>query len=291
MNQKKQLISVRSMDAQTSLGIEFNYLEIKDGYNDHILKNNIDEVHRDDYYIFFFLETGEGLFSIDFDEIELTRNSVLYIRPGQVHFAVSKPKGKGWFLAIDSVLVETDYRNVFDHQFSTQRPIILTVPLVEKMKGASNLLLAAMQAKKTAFSNSIISNMANVFIGIIAEQYTEQQVDLQHKKYRSAEIAHRFKEALSNHYETIKSPTGYAKLLNYSLSHLNESVKNITGFPVSYWIHQQIILEAKRLLYYTDMSVKEIAFVLGYEDHTYFSRLFSKSTGVAPGAFRRRIHE
>ena len=89
----------------------------------------------------------------------------------------------------------------------------------------------------------------------------------------------------------MKSPCQYADKLNYSLSYLNESVKSVTGFPISYWIHQQIILEAKRLLYYTDMSVREIAFFLGYEDHTYFSRLFSKVAGMSPGAFRQKFHE
>jgi AraC-like DNA-binding protein len=52
-----------------------------------------------------------------------------------------------------------------------------------------------------------------------------------------------------------------------------------------------VVLEAKRLLYYTDMDVKEIAFSLGYEDHTYFSRLFSKVAGIPPGAFRRKFRE
>ena len=90
---------------------------------------------------------------------------------------------------------------------------------------------------------------------------------------------------------TLKSPIQYAKALNYSLSHLNESVKITTGFPISYWIHQQVVLEAKRLLYYTNMDVKEIAFSLGYEDPTYFSRLFSKVTGMSPGAFRQKFHK
>ena len=89
----------------------------------------------------------------------------------------------------------------------------------------------------------------------------------------------------------MKSPSQYADELNYSLSHLNDSVKITTGFPVSYWIHQQVILEAKRLLYYTDMNVREIAFSLGYEDYTYFSRLFSKVAGMSPNAFRRKFHE
>lgn len=216
---------------------------------------------------------------------------MLYVRPGQVHFASSIREAKGWSLSIDSMLVEKDYKNTFDGQFLTQKPIALDASVSAKVGEITRLLHTTMQAKPTQFSNGIILNLANVFIGIIAEQYADRQEDLQHQKSRSALIAHQFKKLLSDNFRTLKSPIQYAKTLNYSLSHLNESVKSITGFPVSYWIHQQVVLEAKRLLFYTDMTVKEIAFSLGYEDHIYFSRLFSKVAGVSPGAFRHAFRE
>jgi len=72
---------------------------------------------------------------------------------------------------------------------------------------------------------------------------------------------------------------------------LNECVKNATGHPVSYHIQQRIILEAKRLLYHSGKSVKEIATQLGYDDYPYFSRLFTKITGMSALAFRNRNHE
>ena len=75
---------------------------------------------------------------------------------------------------------------------------------------------------------------------------------------------------------TTKRPTEYADTLNISSDYLNECVKNTTGNSVSYQIQQRIILELKRLLYYSDKSVKEISFEPGYEDYPYFSRLFTK---------------
>jgi AraC-like DNA-binding protein len=51
------------------------------------------------------------------------------------------------------------------------------------------------------------------------------------------------------------------------------------------------MLEAKRLLYHSQSSIKEIAYELGYEDHTYFSRLFKKTVGRTPGAFRGQYHK
>ena len=89
----------------------------------------------------------------------------------------------------------------------------------------------------------------------------------------------------------MKSPAEYAKTLNISSAYLNECVKSTTGNSVSYYIQQRIILEAKRLLYHSGKSVKEIAVELGYDDYPYFSRLFSKVTGMTALAFRNKNHD
>ena len=69
---------------------------------------------------------------------------------------------------------------------------------------------------------------------------------------------------------------------------LNECVRNATGYSVTYHIQQRVVLEAKRLLYHSDKSVKEIAAGLGYEDYSYFVRLFTKVSGITPAAFRNK---
>ncbi len=288
---KREVIPIHQMDTQTPLGIEFSHLNMTDKEAEDMLKSNKNIVHRDDYYMFLFLESVDTIFTIDFEEVKLQEQSFFYVRPGQVHFASSFREIKGWVLAIDSILVESHYKNVFEKQFLTQKAIPLDIFTLTRIDETARLLNDTMQAESTAFSDRIILNLANVFIGIIAEQYADKQGYLLDNKFRSALIAHQFKELLAINFKTIKSPTQYAQKLNYSLSHLNESVKKTTGFPLSYWIHQQIILEAKRLLYHTDMDVKEIAFSLGYEDHAYFSRLFSKIAGISPNAFRRKFHE
>lgn len=267
-------------------------MEVAEGHDEAMMKSQKNMIHRDDYYLFLFLNDAKISMTLDFEDIRLEGNSVLYVRPGQVHF-ISSIRGnvKGWSLAIDAMMVENSCKNTFEGQFLAQRPIIVDASVSERMNEAARLLQAVMQTKSTAFSNDITLNLANVFIGMIAEQYANQQESLCRHKSRSSQLAHQFKELLSENFKTIKSPIQYAQALNYSLSHLNESVKAVTGFPVSYWIHQQVTLEAKRLLYYTDMDVREIAFSLGYEDHTYFSRLFSKVVGMPPGTFRYKIRE
>ena len=291
MKQSKQAIPVHSIGEESPLGIEFSWMEMTDDYTEIIHKTHKNEVHRDDYYMFLFIESADAVLTVDFEEIEWHGESVFYVRPGQVHFVSSLRETRGWWMAIDTILIENIYKSLFEGRFSTQRPVSIDAATMAKLRETALLLNVSIEAPATRFSNVVISNLANVFIGTIAEQYARQDDNSQYGKSRSALIAHRFKDLLSDNFKAIKSPAEYAGLLNYSLSHLNESVKNVTGFPVSYWIHQQVVLEAKRLLYYTDLDVKEIAFRLGYDDHTYFSRLFSKVVGVSPNVFRRKLHE
>jgi AraC-like DNA-binding protein len=100
-----------------------------------------------------------------------------------------------------------------------------------------------------------------------------------------------FKTILEKNYKKVKNPRDYAGLLNLSTSYLNECVKVTTGKPVSIHIQQRIILEAKRLLYHSRKSVKEIADELGYDDFSYFTRLFSKAVGMSPTAFLAKNRE
>lgn len=106
---------------------------------------------------------------------------------------------------------------------------------------------------------------------------------------RPAQLCRQFKRLMAENIRTIKSPATYSNQLNVSLSHLNQSVNSMTGLPVSYWIQQEILVEAKRLLYHTQLNVQQIAHELGYEDAAYFSRFFRKSAGMSALAFRATL--
>ena len=70
-----------------------------------------------------------------------------------------------------------------------------------------------------------------------------------------------------------------------------EAINAVLGTSVSRHIQDEIILQAKRKLVYTTASVKEIAHSLGFDDYSYFTRLFTKVAGVSPTLFRRTYHE
>jgi len=131
----------------------------------------------------------------------------------------------------------------------------------------------------------LVKDCCNTLVALVTSQFLEQTKPAE-KQSRFEMITRAFRELLERDYMSVKRPAGYATKLNISVPYLNECVKETTGNSVSHYIQARIILEAKRLLYHSEKSVKEIASTLGFDDYAYFSRLFSKSTGVTPLAFR-----
>jgi AraC family transcriptional activator of pobA len=81
--------------------------------------------------------------------------------------------------------------------------------------------------------------------------------------------------------------------VNYYAQRLNKSPKTLSNIFALYnrktpvqMIQERIIIEAKRLLNYTDRSVKQITYELGFEDPAYFSNFFKRNTSVSPIEFR-----
>jgi AraC family transcriptional activator of pobA len=242
--------------------------------------------HRDDHYLFFIINEGSGSLVIDFNEVVLRENSLYYILPGQVHHRIRNEATRGWFIAVDSALISPNYRNVFEGHLLLQQPYILN----DKESKQCNDLLYLLDEKynedgDNPFYLPVINSLMKAFLGIVASCFSCPQ-NQESKVSRTVQLSHQFKKLLPENIREIKSPSAYAAKMNVSASYLNEALKKTTGFSVSYWITEEVILEAKRLLYYSELNVKEIAHALGFDDHAYFSRLFKKSTHITPLSFR-----
>jgi AraC-like DNA-binding protein len=95
-----------------------------------------------------------------------------------------------------------------------------------------------------------------------------------------------FIQLVENNFFKHHDVASYANILNISAKALNKRVCKHSKYTPNEIIKRRIILEAKRLLVYTHLSVKEIGYKLGYEDPSYFIRFFSKQVKIAPQTFR-----
>ena len=96
---------------------------------------------------------------------------------------------------------------------------------------------------------------------------------------------------LDEDYNKAHLVTHYARKLGVSSRSLSEINKNILGKTAKEVILERLMLEAKRYLNYSALSVKEIAYTLGYEDPSYFSKLFKQNTSQSPQDYRKNVQQ
>lgn len=97
----------------------------------------------------------------------------------------------------------------------------------------------------------------------------------------------RFREIIEHHYRRALPLSRYVALLGVSERQLRSACLKIAGQPPTHMIQMRLLLEAKRALLYSNMSVAEAAYYLGFRDPAYFSRFFARAAGRSPRAFRR----
>ncbi len=106
-----------------------------------------------------------------------------------------------------------------------------------------------------------------------------------------AETVARFREIIETGFRSRRKVESYAEELGISMSRLRAACIRATDKPPIQLIQDRILLEAKRLLLYSNMTVKETAYYLGFDDPAYFSRLFFQSIGHSPRNFRKQQAE
>lgn len=246
--------------------------------------------HTDDYYFFGFIEDGRCRLNIDFEEYTFGKGNLAIVRLGQVHRIIKASNLSAKFLVIDSVLVDKEEKRTLERY---GHPKIQLSDISEQ-----KLLLSLLDRKLSYMENpsakANVQRLTTVIVGLVVEEIrgaTIVQPELQETVTRHKEIVWEFRDLLESNIQNNRSPSFYARRLNITVAYLNEAVNAVLGTSVSRHIQDEIVLQAKRQLAYTKASVKEIAHSLGFDDYSYFTRLFTKVVGVSPTLFRRTYYE
>lgn len=240
--------------------------------------------HRDDHYIFIVQQDGYCLWELDFTQVALTGSMMCFITPGQVHQNLDFSGASGWMVFVTPGLVSPENREIFDN-FAHVRQAA-SIPPSNPLFQLVPVLGTALEQATLALKEAVVGSLTGSITTLLASHILQSKYPaglIEGRKYRTAA---RFKQLVAENCKEMKQVKEYAALLNITPLYLNEIVKEVTGFSASYRINQEILLEAKRMLFYTRLDVKQIAYELGYEDHAYFSRFFKKHTGITPVAFR-----
>jgi len=135
-------------------------------------------------------------------------------------------------------------------------------------------------------SNVLMNHLANMFIHL-ARRIPQQMSELE-KGGKAVAHVMRFKKLLDLHYREHWSIERYAQMLGITHTQLNRVCKQVLSKTALEIVHTRMITEAERDLLYSSLSIKEIAFTLGFQDESYFTRFFKKHVGFSPSQFRSK---
>ena len=246
------------------------------------------EPHRHDTYGLFLLRSGAMTMVVEDQEVSMQGPSLLMVQPGQVHQIAHLNEISGWVMFFDGKNLDTKTRSITEQAIEKIAFFMLND---SELLFMDQLLLSVYNASAEIvvgpFQTQLIHALTNALFYQMANMHLLRQSSATSFTSRPTQIVQQYKDLIKTHFKGLKRPAAYAALLNISVSHLNDTVKTLTGYSATFLLQQEVIGEAQRQLRYTTRTGKEIAFDLGYSDQKYFIRLFSKVTGRSPSVFRK----
>lgn len=273
---------------------EFSYKQFG---NLNFTEQELDEstlIKIDEHIKVLFLPKQSKI-QVDFQEFQIETDSLLFLNP-KVIVKPNETEFGGELLihfnrdfycieihdqevACDGIL----YNNVFE------------IPFIQLNEDQStdiqNIIREIQSEMKDEDANT--EEMLRILLKLIILKSTriwkQQHLLSENDQQSDVQFLRKFSKLVEQHYKTHHTVADYAEMLFLTPKNLSKKIGLLSKDTPNDIIKNRIILESKRLLAHTAMTVKEIAFSLNYEDDAYFIRFFTKHTGISPLSFRKQF--
>ncbi|MGV0996193.1 AraC family transcriptional regulator [Empedobacter falsenii] len=255
---------------------------------------HLQEVHSHNYYHLVYFTEGSGEHLIDFEKFEAKSGTMYFMKPGQVHQWYFKEEYDGFVVNFfDNFFDWIGINSAILQKFRFLQSILVKDHVVEispdLQEKIANYFEEMIQEnhQDNQFSNLKIGfHLMNLFIDI---ERSLEAVNVKTNDYQSV-LLHNFQTLIEQNFKSKKLPKEYAELLYITPNHLNALCKDVLATSAGELIRSRIVLEAKRLLVNKEISVTEIAYLLNFQDASYFVKFFKKYTEFTPEQFRKQYY-
>jgi AraC family transcriptional activator of pobA len=249
--------------------------------------------HRKAHYLLVFVKHNPGRHWVDMRSYERKDNALYFTAPHQILVKEAPTPFWGTFLTFTDEFLALE-----------QNASLRELPLIQNPQNGHELLLTTADAafvedmllklqaeyqRLGEWQHRMLSAYLTVLLTYLSRLYNEQ--------FTSAELLAEklllktYQAKIEEGFRELHEVGQYASLLHISAGHLSEVVKAQSGQPAIKHIHARLVLEARRMLFYTQSSLKEIAFDLGFAEASYFNRFFKRETGLTPAEYRTAIRK
>jgi AraC family transcriptional activator of pobA len=249
------------------------------------------EVHRHDYVELFLLQ-GQGSVLIDFENCPLSGRSLVAIGPGRVH-AWQANKMTGLYIAFTQEFFDGTApppSTLFDYPFIFGGELSSVIHLKPK-QGAQAQGLFRDISREFEKHETLAVEMIRHQLRLLMVHLSRLYAAASPAPFAAVSLVREFRQAVERSFRGSRSVRDYAQTLGVTTSHLNESLRLETGLTAGDLIRTRRILEAKRLLLHSELTMAEIGYELGFEDPSYFSRFIRRELKASPGEVRSLIRQ
>jgi len=242
-------------------------------------------------YELFWIRKGQATLTADLRDLTLQENRVYLLRPGQFRHLEPAQDLEGYYLSISAEFfhlsgIETGSGFLPANLQAFEGAVVIQAD--EEMQREAEEVLVKMRREFMQYATTrthLLKGLFKLFMLYLSQSTTN--VTTTEGGYSEKELTNKFLQLLQQYFTTRKFVSDYADELCVTPGHLNRIVKKISGFPARHHIQQQVILEAKKQARYSNRSMKEIAYSLGFEDTAHFSKYFKNSSGMNFSNFKR----
>ncbi len=285
-----KVIKVYESVNRSDIEVTFEIKRMEDVHEDKHGKT--DEPHRHNFYTILLTKEAIGKHYIDFKAYELKNLQIYFISPGQVHQVIEEQKSYGYVITFSRLFLaenNIDYCFLEDINLFTDYgdspPLSLNTEQFEQLSNYCNQIFDT-RGSGIKFENQAIGALLQLFLISCNNICKLDVINLQQQQAGST-ILKEFKGLVEKHFSEWHLVQQYAEALHVTPDHLNRTVKLLIGNTAKEYVQSRIIIAAKRMLFFSDQTNKEIAYTLGFSDPSNFSNFFKKLTGIPPSQFRK----
>ena len=240
---------------------------------------------------------GETSLTSNLQEFRLKKDSLFIFSPKHILQVQSNNRFKAHLIVIapdflKRINIDTKRMMPLFLQFGSLPCMELTHAESQSLRSFISMVEQELKGSETDFSSEIIGGLiaATIYkVGDILTHYLTEHPEVDSPIHnRAEEYFRQFTELLGEHYKHERSVGFYARQLCITPKYLTTLIKRISGKSVSEWIDSYVILEAKTLLKYSNMSVQEIAYYLNFPNQSFFGSYFKRNTGMSPSQYKAK---
>lgn len=240
---------------------------------------------------------GETSLTSNLQEFRLKKDSLFIFSPKHILQVQSNNRFKAHLIVIapdflKRINIDTKRMMPLFLQFGSLPCMELTHAESQSLRSFISMVEQELKGSETDFSSEIIGGLiaATIYkVGDILTHYLTEHPEVDSPIHnRAEEYFRQFIELLGEHYKHERSVGFYARQLCITPKYLTTLIKRISGKSVSEWIDNYVILEAKTLLKYSNMSVQEIAYYLNFPNQSFFGSYFKRNAGMSPSQYKAK---